>query len=319
MGLTIPSLRLIIREHKKHPFNGKMLTMGRMDVLATFEQILKLFAEENVVPCELDVTETKTSNIPGCEESGFTSDTVFFGLLGVESLEAMDISDYEGAEYIHDLNMPVPSTLENAFDTILDFGTSEHIFDTKQVLDNYNRMLKVNGRILHMIGASNRIGHGFYQFSPTLYYDYYLANAFSEADGYLVESGKGDPSFKKWKLYKYEYNSYRGLAESFHSAQGVGTFFVAKKGSESTVGVIPQQGQFMGQYTTIASQNKKMAGLAWTSIKNTVPSFAEQPIRGLLRRLRNLRKLQNLRRLQNLRAIYRGYYKKGGLKFLGKI
>ena len=87
-------------------------------------------------------------------------------MLGLRSLRALDFSDYEGADLIHDLNRPIPDSLRDRFDLIIDAGTTEHVFDVRQALTNYADMLRVGGRIFHSSPANNRLHHGFYQLSP---------------------------------------------------------------------------------------------------------------------------------------------------------
>jgi len=123
-------MRLIIREHKKEPFKGKILTLGRMAVLANYEEVVHLFNKECVTPQPLDDNINTLTNIPSFKNMGdkyrnFTSDIVFFKLLVVESIETMDVSDCENANIIHDLNLRVPKNLEGTFDSIFDFGTSD--------------------------------------------------------------------------------------------------------------------------------------------------------------------------------------------------
>lgn len=105
-----------------------------------------------------------------------------FHFLGSRDIVAMDASDYEGAEIIHDLNTPVPDTLRSRFDTIFDGGTIEHVFSTQMAFDNVKRMLKPGGLFLSVNAANNQLGHGFYQFSPEL-----MWRVFSQDAGYLVK------------------------------------------------------------------------------------------------------------------------------------
>lgn len=63
----------------------------------------------------------------------------------------MDISAYENADIIFDLNNPnLTNELKNRFDYILDGGTTEHVFDYPQALRNIVKMLKVGGKVFHM-------------------------------------------------------------------------------------------------------------------------------------------------------------------------
>jgi hypothetical protein len=63
-------------------------------------------------------------------------------------------------------------------------------------------MLKVGGRLIIMVPASNSIDHGFYSFSPTLFFDYFADNGFSNFSCYLRE-GSSIVYEKKSKLYEY--------------------------------------------------------------------------------------------------------------------
>ena len=54
MGLALPSLRYLVREHKKNPFGEKVLVLGRQYVFATFNEVLDLMKKENYVPVKLD-------------------------------------------------------------------------------------------------------------------------------------------------------------------------------------------------------------------------------------------------------------------------
>jgi hypothetical protein len=306
MGLPIPSMRMILREHKNTTFEGNALSLGRMAVLVTYEEVHKLFKEEGLKPHPLDKDTDLLTNIPSMrcgtgKESQYTSDVVFFKMLGFNSLETLDISDYENADHIIDMNEPLTDYLKERFDAIFDFGTTEHIFDTKQAFDNISKMLKPGGVVLHMIGTTNRIGHGFYMFSPCLFYDYYLANKFVETKAYLVESSRGDPSFKKWKLFKYEYNSEMSIEGAFYSSKAVATFFFAKKNNDSTFGVVPAQNQFMKIYDKQTGTNHLPNYK--TYLKKYLPSFA----------------ISLYYFVSRIRFKIKQKVKPGGLEYLGKI
>lgn len=103
----------------------------------------------------------------------------FFRALGFREVHAMDISPYEKADIIFDLNSrDVPIELKNRFDYILDGGTTEHVFDYPQALKNIAAMLKVGGKIFHYIPTYGWTNHGYYSLSPSLLDDFYRANGF---------------------------------------------------------------------------------------------------------------------------------------------
>jgi len=110
-------------------------------------------------------------------------------LLGARSVRSLDYSDYQQADIIHDLNQPLAPELHNSFDTLIDGGTMEHIFDIRQVLANYMALVKTGGSIFILTTANNLCGHGFYQFSPELFYRVFgPANGFETREVVLIES-----------------------------------------------------------------------------------------------------------------------------------
>jgi hypothetical protein len=65
----------------------------------------------------------------------------------------------------------------------------EHIFDIRQVLDNYMALVKTGGNIFIQTTANNLCGHGFYQFSPEFFYRVFdPANGFETREVVLIES-----------------------------------------------------------------------------------------------------------------------------------
>jgi len=99
---------------------------------------------------------------------GSFSDQFLREFLEIESLTVLDISDYESAGLIHDLNQPVRPELHERFDAVIEAGSLEHIFNFPIAVGNLMRMLKVGGFMYLTVPANNLCGHGFYQFSPEL-------------------------------------------------------------------------------------------------------------------------------------------------------
>ena len=99
---------------------------------------------------------------------GGYSESFLHGFLNVASLTIIDISPYEGADTIHDLNQPLPESLQGRFDAVIDSGSLEHIFNFPTAIANLMKLLKVGGTIFITTPANDLCGHGFYQFSPEL-------------------------------------------------------------------------------------------------------------------------------------------------------
>jgi hypothetical protein len=119
-----------------------------------------------------------------------------FEFLGANSIEVLDNSAFEDATIIHDLNRPVPVEAHGHFDSIIDGGTLEHIFNVSQAFDNIAKMLRVGGTVFVIDAANNMLGHGMYQFSTELLWTVFSPdNGFSILSMRLVETW-GAPSPK---------------------------------------------------------------------------------------------------------------------------
>ena len=106
----------------------------------------------------------------------------FFEYLGALEVSAMDFSDYEGAAILHDLNVPIGDELKEKFTFVLDGGTTEHVFNFPTALKNAMEMVEIGGHLAIITGGNNFLGHGFYQFSPELFY-----RTLSAENGYAVK------------------------------------------------------------------------------------------------------------------------------------
>jgi len=111
-------------------------------------------------------------------------------LLGACDVQSIDASAYEGATIVHDMNWPIPDALASRFSAIIDHGTTEHIYDFPTAMRNVMKMLAVGGHFLSATCANNFMGHGFYQFSPELYFRLFdAARGFRMKGVFLVEVG----------------------------------------------------------------------------------------------------------------------------------
>ena len=138
---------------------GKVATIGRQNLKVSRKQIKKLLNRKD----ERDFG-------PFCEDLLLTC-------FGATRVDSYDFSGFESATYIADLNNPMIT--ECSYDTVIDCGTLEHIYNVPQALKNISNMCADGGRILHVLPANNYCGHGFWQFSPELFYSLY-----SDTNGY---------------------------------------------------------------------------------------------------------------------------------------
>ena len=143
---------------------------------------------------------------------------------GSSNVDSIDVSSYEGATIVHDLNMPIESEkLLSSYDTVYDGGALEHIFDINVALTNIHNLLKPGGRVIHVVPSNNQCGHGFYQFSPELFFSIYSpVNGFEKCEIYIAVTGR-DRS-----LYRVAV-PVNGLRQSFRSVSPANILVVATK------------------------------------------------------------------------------------------
>lgn len=116
--------------------------------------------------------------IKAIETEMFTFETSkLYELLGCNH-HCIDIVPHTHTEIIHDLNKPVEESLYNSFDITLDGGTLEHCFNVPQVLTNIVQMTRVGGAVFH-VAPLTWPNHGFYNFNPCLFHEFYSANGFT--------------------------------------------------------------------------------------------------------------------------------------------
>jgi SAM-dependent methyltransferase len=242
--MIVPTLaRMLIREHIYRPIKGKILTLGRQTIAMTYEQFIQLLKQENFPVSEksLKDIEDKYDNLTRAgRETNFISDEIFFDLLGIKNVNVMDVSSYEGADILHDLNHPIPASLEGSFDFIVDGGTFDHLLDLRVAFENVVRLLKPGGRVFQWNAASNFTGGAYLSLGPDIFYDYYSLNKFADCKVYLAavdDMGQGE----LWDLYEFSGDKEYGY---FYSKRILMTVVLAEKGPDSTFGRIPVQSQY---------------------------------------------------------------------------
>jgi hypothetical protein len=170
MGIDTPAIALLSAARRVGVDFTSTLMIGRQNFVGHFEPGLRrLFREHGIA---LDARDFAAKN-HFCEE--------LFRLLGANQIESMDVSDYEQATHIHDMNLPIPSAFSERYSCVFDSGSIEHVFNIPQALKNCLQMVKLNGYFLQATIANNYLGHGFWQLSPEL-----IFRALSPENGFEI-------------------------------------------------------------------------------------------------------------------------------------
>jgi hypothetical protein len=183
--------------------------------------------------------------------------------LHASNVDEIDASPFEGASIIHDMNYPIPSKYHQQYDFLYDGGTTEHIFDTRQVFANINALVKPGGCVAVSVPANNLLGHGFYQFSPELYYRYFSPmNGYIQTAVFVCEAYIPVPRF--WHVKDPAILRKRS---NIQSSEQLNLLCIALKGNHVAETAIPQQ----SDYTYRWGNSEK------ESITSIIPSPSASP------------------------------------------
>src|SRR5437879_4402407 len=119
MAIDAETARLLLASRKMGACFNECVTLGRQSFLAGNKESRALL-EDFRIPAQ------KHPKLFSTHRGGRYAEA-FFEVLGTERLESLDMTDFEGATIIHDLNKPAPPQLKGRFDTVFDGGTLEHI------------------------------------------------------------------------------------------------------------------------------------------------------------------------------------------------
>ena len=164
MAIDINAARFLLSEKNRGINFGRTLTLGRQGVCMS----------RSAYASFLEMLEVRTDE--------FENADAFFRGMGAAPLTHVDASDFEGAAIVHDMNDLVPSHYHAVFDTVMDGGTLEHVYNFPVAMRNCMEMVKPGGQLVMGTPWHNFAGHGFYQFSPELFY-----STLSEENGYEIE------------------------------------------------------------------------------------------------------------------------------------
>jgi len=162
MGFDVQGIRFLLGAQRSGVSFARTATIGRQEFFIHPKDLRKIFEAFGVPDSEVQARRLLT------EAKGFTEPLLQW--LGAEHIVSIDASAYEGASIVHDMNLPVPDSLRGCFSVVIDAGTLEHVFNYPVALKNCMEMVEDGGSLLLVTPANNFMGHGFYQFSPELFF-----------------------------------------------------------------------------------------------------------------------------------------------------
>lgn len=207
MGLSGQAFDAIGREHAYQPIGGDVLFIGRQTTYFTADELAKRMRDYGHA-VDLDVVEIDASTRNRNGRGDYITDRSIFRALGLpaDRIKALDVSDYEGAEVIHDLNRPLPAHLHGTADFVIDGSTLDNVFLPGQALATIDALLRPGGRAL-LINAWNQDESAYTLCSPAWWFDFFVANHYADCRVYLcVSAATGanvyhlDPAFMRIEI-----------------------------------------------------------------------------------------------------------------------
>jgi SAM-dependent methyltransferase len=254
MGIGYEIMVGLCTESVFKPFYGTAYTLGRQTMALNPADTARLLDMLHVPKSvgswtEADFSVDKTTDFAlKYSDTKHVTDVSFLRAFNFDKVYAIDISDFEGAEIVTNLNNPIPANLESTCDFLLDGSTLDNIFDPVTGLRNIARLLKPGGRaFLNNLGNYSKQFNGipYTMFNPLWFYDYFVWNNFSDVHVYcsVYESaGSGSGS----RVYKLLHSHARrkwdgGYIAPLVSEGPIAVTVFVEKGPDSTWDLSPSQ------------------------------------------------------------------------------
>jgi hypothetical protein len=156
MGVNYANL-ILLREFSRQRELGSLLSFGRLFNSMT----------------DRERARAQATGLPGGALQGKETEALFQAL-GASGVTSLDVSDRDGCDLLADLTCdfagdPAFAAHLGRYDTILDYGTSEHVFNPLQALVNAYNLLRDGGVYVFDLPVTGWISHAVFQFTPSYF------------------------------------------------------------------------------------------------------------------------------------------------------
>lgn len=286
MGLSIHGTKSLMYAKTQGVCFNRTATIGRQELHLSRDDL-----RTNLLEFGYTEAAYKANDLMG-KAGGFAEP--FLEALGAIEIRSFDSSAYEGATNIHDFNSPIEESFKHRFTAVIDAGTLEHIFNFPVAIRNCMEMVEVGGHFIGITPANNFLGHGFYQFSPELFF-----RVFSQPNGFRIirmiifegwpeaewfEVADPDAIKERVSLVNSQQTNLLVLAEKVESVQ----IFAAPPQQSDYVALWKPNDSKTDARTTPAPalvHGRDIGGL-FSRVAHKVYSFAPGPVKSLYRGVR---------------------------------
>jgi hypothetical protein len=236
VAITVQGLRFLLASREAGVSFERFCMIGRQSLMIDPSALRKILGRAGIV---LSGQECKDL----FQQAGGFAEPLL-RLLGAREIESVDASSFEGASLVHDMNVPIGDRYRNHFSTVLDGGSLEHVFNFPCAIRNCMEMVAPGGHFLALTPANNWLGHGFYQFSPELFFRVFCP-----------QNGFEPPQVIAWEMYPnapwYQVAdpAERGARVKLINRRPTCLFVLARKdGGTECLGTFPQQSDYAAKW-----------------------------------------------------------------------
>ena len=270
MGFCRQNIKTIFFENNYKPIKGNFLCLGRQTVNLDIEELEKIFNKKYI--SNKKTIDNKTKHAKQTKNIRIT-DRDFLEQTFPVKYHSLDISQYEDASIIGDLNHDLPKKYHKKFDFIFSGGVLDNLFNPSKALMNISKLLKDDGRILIWEPSRGLVG-SMLNFTPEYFYSYFSINKFEDYKVYLLHHKKDLKKKKHAFDYKVDVFSYNpkvkrkkkfDYLKSSNSCNGIHyVLAVAEKSKKSTANKTPINLHYINFIKKNSSKNKN---LSWDKFK----------------------------------------------------
>lgn len=269
MGFETNTIKLLLKAKQLGVNFEKVITIGRQGLHLKEKELQDILVKSGF---SIDESSRIFKNNNFAEP--------FLKLLGAKITDSMDASSYEGATIIHDLNQPIANELKSKYTLVIDGGSLEHVFNFPLAIKNCMQLIETGGYFISIAPANNFFGHGFYQFSPELFF-----RIFNSSNGYRFIKMYFFIEGKESEIYEVSDPLAVNQRVTMVNSSPSYLFVIAQKTEEKE---LFEQTPMQSDYENISWQNKTSAEAAkkftlFGFVKQFVPSFIKTWILKLFR------------------------------------
>lgn len=285
MGMPKQVIKLLKQEDKYKKFTGDAIFCGRQSVLADQKLMADIYSDTPNLLCSI-LEEWKNPHNQDKSTrhgTGLIRDDIFLQTAFDLSYNCIDISDYEGANILFDLNYPIPSEMHSKYDLVFTGGCLDNVFNPVSLLINSTNLLKVGGRVVHYETFSGVMG-SYLGFSPEWFYSYYAINNFLDCKVYVCHQTEAGLSRFNYdtNLFRYHPSFTRNPnPDYFKSAMASSgimyVMVIAEKSENSTSNIMPSQIQYLDANSVDwrkASEKFDTNKRPYLSVKNRLSDYS---------------------------------------------